>query len=157
MKSDRKRKKKHIDMDKLSLDTHHYDHHLRELYKSLRDRDLHELRQPADFESTLREILDILNSSVNDPLKEKCLSVLTIFVNDIESNRDSANDITVEDLLPRVWRFVREYELDEKMIFFEQLADVLGGRCAQGRTTRLIQFYAPHFDPVDPIYRKLLR
>ena len=40
-----------------------------------------------------------------------------------------------------------------KIVFFEQLGDIYNGSCAQGRVTRIFQFYQIHINNKDSIYQ----
>lgn len=76
----------------------------------------------------------------------KLNEALNLLTNDRKRNYDNKNDIHTEDILPRTWRFVRDYDQDGQIVFFEQLIDILGGACSQGRTTRIMQFYTVNMD-----------
>jgi len=64
---------------------------------------------------------------------------IRILTSQRKSNFDSRNDIDVEELLPILWDKVKNQE-DIHDTFYEQLCDITGGSCSQGRSTRLFQF-----------------
>jgi hypothetical protein len=67
-----------------------------------------------------------------------------------QGNYDKSNDVNVEELFPLIWLTVKTAHLrvDDEDIssvertFVEQLADIQGGHCPEGRTTRMIQLLA---------------
>ena len=80
-----------------------------------------------------------------------------IYWESVKNSVKNNPDINVEDLLQRAWRFVKNYDSSGKNIFVEQLSEIYNsGPCAQGRTTRLYQFYYPHMDSNDYIYKLLV-
>lgn len=132
------------DRVKLTNETHDYDGHLRQRYIDLVNKDK---REHSSFDDTLDQIFFDLKR-LRDKYEQfkkgsnAVLKALTLLNEDRKENYDSKNDIHVEELLPRVWTNVKEYDDDGKFIFYEQVADILlSGKCAQGRTTRLLQFY----------------
>ena len=129
--------------DPISNETHHYDGHLKELYKKYIDADT---KVHPTFDQTLDLIFQDLKM-----LREKypqfkegstlVLTCLKLLVDDKKGNYDDKNDIHVEQLLPRVWSNVKQFDDNGKFVFYEQIVDIIkSGPCAQGRTTRLIQF-----------------
>ena len=138
----------------ISLETHDYDRYIGSIYHNLKKIDDLNLSKPKKF---LEVIENIENETENlkDIIEyETCINVLKLITYDVSNNYDSINNISVEDILPRVWRFVEKY--DDKSIFFEQLSDIWNGPCPQGRVTRFFQFYFPHIDERDPIFKKCL-
>ena len=81
-------------------------------------------------------------------MKKNAMKTINLFKTQDKQNYDPKNDIHVNDILPRVWRFIKN-EKDGllKLIFLEQIADISAkGACSQGRTTRLYQIYALYMD-----------
>lgn len=122
-------------MASLSTNTHFYDGKLKELVKHL-DGDA-----PVDFDETIADIAQD-SEDLEHPYINNVTKCLELFKRDKTGNKDNANNITVENLLPIVWDNVKKnYDDSGKIIFYEQLSDIVtSGPCAQGRTTRLIQF-----------------
>jgi hypothetical protein len=131
-------------MNKLSNQTHDYDNKLLEHYKNLIKNDKGKI---ITFDKTLDRIFIDLKRMRNKYIEFKkisniVLSGLTLLDNDRNNNYDNTNDIKVEELLPRVWNCVKDYDDSGKFIFYEQIVDiVISGSCAQGRCIRLLQFY----------------
>ena len=127
---------------KLSINTHDYDGHLKDYYKTLVLNDNNEYES---FEKVLDLIFaDLKNLRSKYPQfqnsSNRVLASLQLLESDRKNNYDPINDIRVEDLLPRVWKKV---SVDEsiRFVFYEQIIDILEkGSCSQGRVTRLIQF-----------------
>lgn len=126
----------------LSINTHDYDGHLKDYYKTLVSNDNNEY---DSFEKVLDLIFaDLKNLRSKYPLfknaSNRILSSLKLLDSDRKNNYDPINDIRVEDLLPRVWNKVSNDE-SIRFVFYEQIIDILEkGSCSQGRVTRLIQF-----------------
>lgn len=134
----------------MNLDVHSYDKHLNSLYKNLTALDDKNLQVPLSLSLTLKQISDKGSVLLSDTDNLKLNKVIRLFLQD-NNNYDHHNDIDARELLQRVWRFVSKYE--DTSCFFEQLIDILNGKCAQGRTTRLMQFYTAHMcTENDPIY-----
>lgn len=142
--------------EKLSNNTHHYDTKLKYTYRKLRELDDKMLVHAASLDICLSEIKTLGDELLDGRDKKKLDKVLDLFRSGGKSNYDDKNEIDAKDLICRVWRFVRKYE--DKSFFLEQLIDILSGKCAQGRTMRLIQFYTPHLTTNDdPIYEQCLK
>ena len=71
----------------------------------------------------------------------EALSALDLFISDPSGNSDGKNDVTVQMMLPMVYHNVSKFDRSGKMVFYEQLGNIISlGKCSQGRTTRLLQF-----------------
>lgn len=66
-------------------------------------------------------------------------------------NKDTRNEIEVKDIFPGIWHIIKtapsrlqnQVEVDRiHLLFIEQLADIIGASCSQGRVTRLLQLYS---------------
>lgn len=144
-------------MKKLSSNTHSYDSLLKKNYNDLKKIDTNNLVQPINFYDTINEIYSYIRNLNFNLQNKQAIDAIILIKNDPKNNYDKENDINVEDLLPRVWRFVKNYDSSGKEIFLEQLSEIYNsGPCAQGRTTRLYQFYYPHIDSNDYIYNLLV-
>lgn len=119
------------------LDTHFYDGQLHDLYQQI----ISLTPTPISLETAYQEIAELINTSLSPTTRQQTHQVLNILKNDRDksANYDTANRINVDHLLPLVWTKVREYDTSGKLLFLEQLREMRGGLCAQGRTTRLIQ------------------
>ena len=112
-----------------------------------------ELQQPPSF--NLSEARAILKSSVtNKTISKRAEAALSLLETDTKGNLDNINFMNAQLVFARVWRFVRLYDQGAQCIFFEQVADIMGGRCAQGRCTRLLQFYFTHIETRDAIFQQ---
>jgi len=156
---------------RLTLNTHDYDGRLT-IYRQLIEQDDAELIAPDPFDKVLDEILQVL-PSVNmdfyhpghrdyipsETLKMHVKTTVRKLQTERGSNHDGSDNINIEDLLPRVWRFVRKYEINgAAKVFYEQLAAITwSGPCPQGRAKRIMQFYTQHMQTRDEIYKKCLR
>ena len=145
-------------MDNLSCNTHDYDSFLKEKYENLKIIDDCFLNEPMEFEDCILDIKNKLTfdqelrNLMNDNLINNCFKVLDLVLSDRKSNFDDSNKINFEELLPRVWRFINLYENQCIVVFFEQLSEILNGTCAQGRTTRIFQFYSIHMNDKDELF-----
>ena len=138
-----------------NLDTHFYDGVIGLLYKELIKIDDSELENNISFNTCLNELLNTLGEFDDNEIdKILCKNTLFLFENDLERNYDEINDIHLEDILVRTWKFIKHYDKETKLIFFEQIGDIYNGPCAQGRITRLFQFYQFHINNKDSIYNK---
>jgi len=118
------------------LNTHFYDGQLTQRYneiKKMLDKECLTLNQ------CFNEIEELIEKS-NLPLNQiKIANFMLNLLKNKNGNYDSANKIHVHDLLPYVWTKVRDYDDSGKQLFLEQLIDIRGGTCPQGRVARLIQ------------------
>lgn len=142
-------------MKKLSINTHAYDKIIGPMYHEYLEMDKKELIPPGSFQNTIKEITLHVDKLKNKQTKNKALQVIKMISrkND-KNNYDPANNIHVEDLFPRTWRFVKHYDEDGIGVFLEQIAEVTNGSCSQGRTTRIYQFYEYHMISKDDIYKR---
>ena len=123
---------------------HGYEHHVKEIYKQccLNDKTIYNT-----FDEVVKEVKNFLNDyKCNLQLKNEALSAIDMLIRDKgkTKNCDSTNHINIEILLPQIWSIIRSYDSSGKIIFVEQLADIMKGKCAQGRIIRLVQFYVIH-------------
>jgi hypothetical protein len=110
------------------LQTHYYDGKLK--YTKINNL--------QNFNDTINDIKIYIKGHHNE---SRILITLNLLSNDRKNNIDNINKINVEDLLPHVWQKVKDYDTETINVFYEQLIDIVQyGSCAQGRTTRLIQF-----------------
>jgi len=123
--------------------------------------DLRELIKPVSFEQCLGEILQVLPKvDLPEPVLLHVKKAVSLMKTDRRNNKDPANGINVEELLPKVWRFVMEYEMDAAKVFYEQLAEISSsGSCAQGRSTRILNHYTVHMEmgEKDPVYKACMK
>lgn len=122
-------------MTDLTSDTHHYDGKLQGLIKEIFDKIPIENPNMENIYNQIRE----LSLSLKFTRHNQVIQALGLFENDKQNNYDPTNKVSVEDILPRLWIIVEKWEDSAKLIFLEQIADVVNGSCSQGRTTRLFQ------------------
>ena len=135
-------------------ETHYYDSKLKDKYIQYKHDDIMNLQQPIDFVNTLNEIYKKITNLPMKTYTNDAIYTLHLVNKDRINNYDFTNEINFEDLLPRTWRFVEKYNNSAIDIFIEQLSDIiLNGRCAQGRVSRIIQFYFNHMESRDEIYQ----
>jgi len=126
-------------MSRLSLNTHDYDGKLKHEHPTS--------FSPTEFQQTLQDIRTDIQTNAQTILSAHInLSAIHIAINLIErdkrGNFDHTNNLHAEHVLIVAWQNVKTFDLDGRLIFFEQLADITTqGSCSQGRTTRLMQFY----------------
>lgn len=97
------------------------------------------------FPETVTQIRKNLEASPF-PRKNEALHALLIFERDPNGNFDPSNNVRVEQLLPLLYQHIQQCWAPETLVlFYEQLADVIHGACAQGRCTRLLNLF-----PVEP-------
>jgi hypothetical protein len=130
------------------MNTHIFDGILKEqylLYSDTYTKLVNEtkLNQSPSWESSLIEMKLLIEHIDFKDLRENVLEMLALIERDVgtPNNYDPTNNIHLQELLPRVWGFIRAYDNSGKYVFFEQIADIKNGTCAQGRITRPLQFF----------------
>jgi len=124
------------------LDTHYYDGKLSKNYQKLVEWDNDNLFNPMSFDNTLEEIKVIAKNELNKPRFILFMKIFNLITNDKKNNTDSTNKISIDDLLPRTWKFYQYISTNDRFIFFEQFIDINKGTCPQGRAgARLYQLY----------------
>ncbi|AYV78063.1 MAG: hypothetical protein Edafosvirus4_47 [Edafosvirus sp.] len=121
----------------MSTDTHYYDGKLKEQVKII-------IEKISDCDKPLNEIIQNiveLSQNLKYNRHNEVVRSLQLFMNDKRNNYDSTNDITIEQLLPKLWCHIEKWDDGAKKIFLEQIADINHGSCSQGRNTRLIQLF----------------
>lgn len=93
----------------------------------------------GNYQKSLNEILDYAEKNLNKKMIEKVQVTSKIVKEGSASNIDMANNLNFEHILPAAWQLVKKNQ--EYDLFFEQFTDILKGKCAQGRTTRILQVY----------------
>jgi hypothetical protein len=124
------------------LNTHYYDTHIKSIYKELCIRQ-NDYMVNENLFSELYESLEQIN--IVNGSKDNIRNMLKLIQNDSNNNYDSANDIQTIDILDRTWAFVKKLPLEDRIILFEQIAEINNGTCSQGRTTRIFQIYYSFF------------
>ena len=124
-----------------SCNTHDYDGKLREKWFEMRPMLLETcLPTCLSFEKTLNELEQWLERKYSQAKRiGRARRSMRILTSERRSNFDARNEIDVEELLPILWDKVKNQE-DIHDTFYEQLCDITGGSCSQGRSTRLFQF-----------------
>ena len=124
-----------------SCRTHDYDGTLREKWFAMRPMLLEKyLPRCLSFDKTINEMEEWLDRKYfNVKRIGRARRALNILRSERRSNFDSRNEIDVEELLPLLWSQVKS-EDDMHDTLYEQLCDIPGGSCSQGRSTRLFQF-----------------
>lgn len=128
-------------MNNTSINTHDYDKKLTKIITTHKKISKHEFKL---FINILNEINNYINNDkkINLKLKINAQKTIHLLANDRCKNYDNLNKINVEILLPIIWNKIKNINnLTIYYLFIEQLSDIYtSGSCAQGRTTRLIQF-----------------
>lgn len=119
------------------LDTHYYDGKIRWKFEQLVAKQVGSINQ-LTLDQCEIEIKELIEQKLIGIKKAIGLKMLELLVGEI-GNWDSSNQINVHELLPLVWNIVRNYDDSGKLLFLEQLCDINGGQCPQGRVTRLLQ------------------
>lgn len=137
-----------------STNTHDYDGLLKDPYRKYIIDDDDELESAISFEETLNEIdLFVTKMDNSNEHKASVLTTIALLRRDRGQNYDDRNDINIEDLLPRTWRFIKYYDELGIQCFLEQMIEIsTSGPCAQGRIARVFQFYEYHMIEKDEIY-----
>ncbi|CAF1161909.1 unnamed protein product [Rotaria sp. Silwood1] len=124
-----------------SCNTHDYDGKLRQKWFEIRPMLISNyLPHCLSFDDTIKDIEKWLDKKYfNVKRIGRARRSLNILVSSRNRNFDSRNEIDVEELLPILWDKVKNQQ-DIHDTFYEQLCDITGGSCSQGRSTRLFQF-----------------
>lgn len=127
---------------KTSTNTHDYDTKLTKIIKTNKDVDTKEYKQ---FINSLKELNDYINKDniLDINLKINAQKTIHLVANDRVNNFDDKNHINFELLFPIIWTKIKQFnEISLYNSFIEQISDIyINGRCSQGRTTRILQFY----------------
>ena len=135
----------------LDLNTHSYDGQLGPIYRRLKKK---EDQFILDNDLTLLDMeacFALINGWINESTlnnRDKRFARETIqLIKKGSNNYDDKNDIDVCDLLPRVINIVMTYDKTGINVFLKTFGEIKQlGKCSQGRTTRLLQFYVPYHD-----------
>lgn len=127
---------------KTSINTHDYDTKLTKIIKTNKDVDTKEYKQ---FINSLKELNDYINKDnmLDVNLKINAQKTIHLVANDRVNNFDEKNHINFELLFPLIWTKIKKFnEISLYNCFIEQISDIyINGRCSQGRTTRILQYY----------------
>jgi hypothetical protein len=129
------------------LNTHYYDNKVKDIYMKLLANDtIYPLATLKEFRIVVQEIFEFIrffktSSGVVEKMKQNAYRTLVLFKQDVKNNKDQ-NGLSVEDILPRIWRILAKDDPDAIVYFIEQLADIITmGPCNNGRINRLVQVY----------------
>jgi hypothetical protein len=122
------------------LNTHYYDGKLKERFHEIRESVPKSVELPS-LSICYQEMDVLICSTTNLRTRRIANKVMRTLEADTGSakNHDATSDINVDDLIPLVWYYVRNYDISGKDLFIEQIAEIQGGMCPQGRVARLIQ------------------
>ena len=128
-------------------------------YKSVMDElakhDELYLESPQTLDITLKEIInDTENINKTDNFDfTPVLSILT----KIEhlDPIDEHNKFKISEILVKVWRFVKHYNLMNKLLFYDTLASLSYPFKPITIGATLVMFYIPHIKNMDQIYHKV--
>ena len=127
---------------KTSINTHDYDTKLTKIIKTNKDVDTKEYKQ---FINSLKELNDYINKDdiLDINLKINAQKTIHLVANDRVNNFDEKNHINFELLFPLIWKKIKQFnEVSLYNSFIEQISDIyVNGKCSQGRTTRILQYY----------------
>ena len=139
----------------LTNNTHDYDRKIGAFYTELLLIDNAELVEPDSPDNTIAQInKTILEKPPVDTIKHQFLFFWNFLCRGVY---DPINQMHSIELLCRLWRFVKYYDETGLQVFYEQIADLASGSCAQGVITRIFQFYAAHMTSKDEIYTKNMK
>jgi hypothetical protein len=96
------------------------------------------------FDMTLDNVItEIKESAINNKYSrvDELVGILDLFKASPNSNYDTTNKISVEEILPRLWKIAKSWDLSELVLLYEQIADVVNGSCPEGRCIRLMQLF----------------
>jgi hypothetical protein len=127
---------------RLTLNVHGYESQIRETYQKCLSEDNKSYEPFDDVAVKIKDLITSDSKSSNET-KDRALKSLHLIVKDKgnKKNNDKTNLIELEDLLPRIWAIISQYDTSAQTLFVEQLADMAKGSCSQGRNIRLVQFY----------------
>lgn len=128
-------------------------------YKSVLDElrkhdDLY-LDLPLSLDTTLKEIIhdtEQLNKTNNFDFNP-----VLAFAAKIEhlDPIDEHNKFKISEILTKVWRFVKHYNLMNKLLFYDTIASLSHPFNPTKIGATLMMFYVPHIKNMDPIYHKV--
>ena len=121
------------------LNTHFYDGQLHPRFVEIQTI----IKNPLSLDQTYKEIALLIDNKLKQKPKQRqqAMMILQRLQTDRgkSANHDQKNHIHVDQLLPLVWTCVKEYDESGQSLFLEQLIEIQGGMCPQGRTARLLQ------------------
>lgn len=104
---------------------------------------LNQVKIPQEIKILLRSRVDV--KLKNMPNINSCRRTLYLLKTDLLGNSDHCNHIEVSELLPQVIELIKDESDQIHQEFLISWADIsLHGSCAQGRTSRLLNFYIPY-------------
>lgn len=123
------------------LNTHFYDGQLNPRFLEIQKA----IPNPLSLDQTFQEIINLINQQ-KPKQKQQATRIIQRLKADRgkPANHDQKNQIHVDQLLPLVWTRVKEYDHTGQSLFIEQLIEIQGGMCPQGRTARLLQMVELH-------------
>ena len=119
------------------LNTHFYDGQLHPRFLEIQSAILN----PLSLDQSYVEIIQLIDTTLENTSKQQATKIIQQLKTDRgkPANYDSKNQIHLDLLLPLVWTCVKEYDFSGKSLFLEQLIEMKGGMCPQGRVARLLQ------------------
>jgi len=113
------------------------------------------LDPPLSLDATLKEIIhdtEQLNKTNNfdfSPVLAIAAKIEHLDPTDIH------NKFKISEILAKVWRFVKHYNLMNKLLFYDTLASLFHPFDPTKIGATLMMFYVPHIKNMDNIYHKV--
>lgn len=127
----------------------------RSVMDELKKHDELYLAPPPSFDDTLKEI--IADTDSLNPSKNLDFAPVLAILAKIEhlDPIDKLNNFKIQEILPKVWRFVKNYNMMNKFIFYDVLASLYTDFDPTLIGATLVMFYIPHIKNTDKIYHKV--
>ena len=126
-----------------------------EIYKQFEKHDKKYLIQPKSIDETLKEIFnDMEDLNITNNFNFSHVQGLLAKINYMNLV-DRHNGFKIKEILKKVWRFVKNYNLTNKIVFYDTLAGIANTDDATEIASTLVMFYIPHMKNTDALYHKL--
>lgn len=123
--------------------------------KELKKHDDLYLTTPQSIELTLKEmIIDMESLNRTNNFDFAPVQALVAKIEHLDPI-DAKNEFKIQEILTKVWRFVKNYNFMNKVLFYDTLASVSHPFNPTLIGATLVMFYAPHIKNMDDIYHKV--
>lgn len=116
----------------MSLSTHAYDGKL--------DKNITEGLAASDT-AALEELRRLADVHCPQRIRADAIRALNLMIKGAGNNYDTSDGLQAEDLAAGILEIIRGSDLLDEWYIWEQIADIMGGTCPQGRVKRLYQVY----------------
>lgn len=124
--------------------------------RELEKHDTLYLQQPDNISTTLKNmILDMEKLNTTNNFDFSSVQALLTKIEHLDPIDEHNQNLKIQEILTKVWRFAKNYSFMNKLLFYDTLASISHPFNPTTIGATLSMFYIPHIKNMDDIYHKV--